>query len=716
MVNKVEFYSGSFNRFFIDDIFPPHCLSGILIRAPAPGALKAINTPKFPNTVTLITAADIPGVNAAPCYGTGDMPVFARDEIRYAGEAVGLLTGPDPFKLQDWALRCQVEVDGTEQRVISLNRTYCSGNVDAAFEKAEKIIAGSYLCHFQYPWPADPPGAIVFPAKNNEFVVITATQWPSHVRESVAAVLALKQSQITVKPARLEEHLDSKLIIPSLLACQAAAAAGRLGKPVKVVLSREEDFRYSPRRLKAEITLNTAVGSRGQPLGSRVGVKADLGAYGLFGGELLDRIALSALGAYSHGSVDIKAAAQTSALPPTGPAAGFGCAQGFFAAERHCSRIAGALGEDPAEWRKNFFLHKGKKLAIGAEIRDNAPLAELLDTAASMSDYRRKWAAYELVRQKRSEAPDHPAESAGRTSPHQGHSSERAARPPEQRPGEIVRGIGISLAYQGSSLLYPPDGRNYGVEVTLNIDGSVEIKTNTGSTGGFPGKAAAAKILGVGEDSIRVVSTAGPDSGPACLSRNVAIITRLAERCCTAIRRQHFRDPLPITVRRFYHGAKAPAWDQAPCDENAFASLSWGSAVVEAEFDPVTYLPRVRGIWLAVDAGTILAEENARRVLRRLSLQALSGAAREKIEYDGSGKTEPGVYLPEAGEPAPPIAIDFLWSDASPRGIGDLPFTVIPSAYAQALSQALGYPFTSYPVTPRDIWNALSALKTEGPA
>jgi CO/xanthine dehydrogenase Mo-binding subunit len=640
------------------------------------------------------------------------MPVFARDTIRYAGEAVGLLTGPDPFKLRDWARRCQVEVDAAEDRAGSLERRYHSGAVDAAFEKAEKIIGGTYLCHFQYPWPSDPPGAIAFPAKNGEVTVITATQWPSHVRESVAAVLALKQSQITVKPARLEEHLDSKLIFPSLLACQAAAAAGRLGRPVKVVLSRDEDFRYSPRRLKAEITLDTAIGGRGQPLASRVGVKADLGAYGLFGAELLDRIALSALGAYSHGSVAVTAAARTSALPPTGPAAGFGLAQGFFAAERHCSRIADALGEDPAEWRKNFFLHKGKKLAIGAEIRDSVPLAELLDTAASMSDYRRKWASCELLRQKRSEAPEHSTETAGRTSP-QGHSSERAARPPEQRPGEIVRGIGISLAYQSNSLLYPPEGRGCGVEVTLNSDGSVEIKTGAGLTGEFPGKAAAAKILGVGEDRIRVA--AGPDSGPACLSRTVTIITRLAERCCTAIRRQHFRDPLPITVRRFYHETKARAWDQTPCDENAFSSLSWGSAVVEAEFDPVTYLPRVRGIWLAVEAGTILSDENARRTLRRRTLQALSGAAREKIEYDGSGAAEPDTWLPEAGEQAPPVTIDFLWSDAPPRGIGDLPFTVIPSAYAQALSQALNYPFTSYPVTPRDIWNALSARKREGP-
>ncbi|MDR1388589.1 MAG: xanthine dehydrogenase family protein molybdopterin-binding subunit [Treponema sp.] len=667
---------------FVDDIFPRNGVFSVTIRAPAAGIIR-INAPKFPNTVALVSAADIRGKNAVSCYGIEDQPVFAGGRARYAGEAVGLLTAPDPVKLREWAGRVEVEItpdSGWSPR--SFTREYHSGAIEEAFEKAEKIVEGRYLCHFQYPWPTDPPGAVVIP-RGNGYTVITATQWPGHVRESVAAVLGINAKEVTVKPARSGTSFDSKLITPSVLACQAAAAAKRVGKAVKTVLSREEDFCYSPRRLKVEITITTAVG-KGRPLGTRVSITADQGSYGHFGVELLDRIALSSLGAYNHGGVSIDARLLESALPPTGPLAGFGMAQGFFAAECHASRIADELGEDPAEWRKNVFLHRGKKFAIGTEIKDNAPLAELIDAVSSMSDYRRKWASYELLRRSRLEA---------------------------EKDSETLRGIGISLAYQGNTLLYPPEGEKYGVEATFNKDGSVDIKTDSGCLNAFsPAKIEAAKILGVSEDKIRISGGSGINQGPACLSRNTVIVTRLIERCCTAIQKQHFRDPLPITVRRFYRNSRGLAWNKTPCDDNAFSTPGWGSAVVEVSFDPVAFIPGIRGIWLAVDGGSIIDEKRARAALTSLSRQALSGAAREKVAAPDSAALD--SYLPAIDDLAAPVYLDFLWSDSAPRGIGELPFSLIPAAYTQALSQALHHPFESYPLTQREIFNALAARET----
>ncbi|MDR3167543.1 MAG: molybdopterin-dependent oxidoreductase, partial [Treponema sp.] len=236
----------------------------------------------------------------------------------------------------------------------------------------------------------------------------------------------------------------------------------------------------------------------------------------------------------------------------------------------------------------------------------------------------------------------------------------------------------------------------------------------------------AGEILGVETKLVRVVSetTEGvPDSGPACLSRNIMVITKLIERSCLAIRKQHFRDPLPITVSRSYRPGKMTPWrgEQSPpparsFDQNALAYLGWGVAVVEVEINPVEYTPNIRGVWLGIDGGRILSEARARRSLKAAAIQALGWASREELTYL-EGKIPDSLILNYAvPTPAemPPIHIDFLWNDTvTPKGIGELPFHCVPAAYVQAVSQALDHPFEKIPLSSRDIWEAGKLKKKE---
>jgi CO/xanthine dehydrogenase Mo-binding subunit len=689
---------------FVDDITIKHCLWGILLRSPvSAGDLKAIRTPRLPSGVSLVQEADIPGKKTISCPGKTEIPVFSGTELLYYGQPVALLLGPDPAKLRELADQCTIIADprpeGAETALVE--RNYTGGDTKTAFEKAVSVVEGTYVAEFLDPWPSDPLGVLALPGPGPSMVIHAGAQWPGFVRNSVARVLNIKDTAVQIRAARLEIHLDGRIWPPALLACQAAVGALIRDRPVKLVLTREEDFLYSPKTVRAEIQIQSALNMHKQILGSRIRIRADFGAYGIFAGEILDRIALGALGAYNHGSIQLMAQGCSGPIPPAGPLAGFGLAQGFFAAERHASQVADTLGEDPAEWRKNFFLRRGKKLFPGIEIREEPPLEELLDTVAIMSDYRRKWAANELLRKNR------------RNNPLQWKNI-----------NEPFRGIGITLAYQGSSFLYeyPLGGAKTAgaVEVTLEKDGVLEIRTN------FPWgenqiqgwKALGNHILGVENLRIRSWDTEKPipESGAACLSRGIATVTLLVEKACTAIRKQRFRDPLPITVRRYYHPAKVQAWGQSAYDENALAPLSWGSAVVEVEIDPVEYVPKIRGTWIALEGGTILTEPRARKSIRNSCTLALSWAMGEKIEYPG-GKIDPRMLktcrFPRMGE-IPPPGIDFLWSQGPPKGIGELPFTTLPGAYAQALSQALDYPFQNYPVDSQDIWTAIQNLLSAG--
>ena len=705
----------------MDDINVKNALSGILIRSPVvSGFLNGIKTPKLPYNVSLVTAADIPGIKTCGVFHNSEqdnglqkffeIPVFPEKELSWFGQPVAMLLGPDPVKLQELAELCSVQAhdenaEQPENNVI-ITRNYKSGDITEAFEKAAIIVKGKYYSGLQDPWPSDPPGAIAIPGTGNSMTIYSATQWPGHVRSAVARCLDVKTALIDVEAARLEIHLDGKIWLPSLLACQAAVGAMLRKKPVRLILNRGEDFLYSPKSAGTEIIIQSALDKHGYILGTKVNLTADFGAYGLFAREITERIALSILGAYSHGSIELEARGIKSPIPPAGPTAGFGLVQGFFAAERHASRIADIIGVDPAEWRKNVFLRKGKMLAIGVEIR-NPPLEELIDSVATMSDYRRKWAAYELLRKNRRE----------------NHFRNKLEEP--------LRGIGITLAYQGNSMLYdyreqkrhnhPPDE---GVELTLEKDGVLEIRTALpcGANQIQSWQAIAAKTLGV--EKIRIVTRAEapknvPESGPACLSRGISIITELLEKACIAIRKQRFRNPLPITVHRYYRPSRITPWpdnntdEHEKIDENALYSLSWGSAVVETEINLSSYTARVRGIWLSIDGGTILSEDRAKKAICLASQNALSWAMQEQAVYRNGKIDETDIKnYPVQILDCPPVNVDFLWSEGKSRGIGELPFALIPAAYAQALTQALDYPIERYPATSMDIWNAVQQSST----
>jgi CO/xanthine dehydrogenase Mo-binding subunit len=150
-------------------------------------------------------------------------------------------------------------------------------------------------------------------------------------------------------------------------------------------------------------------------------------------------------------------------------------------------------------------------------------------------------------------------------------------------------------------------------------------------------------------------------------------------------------------------------------DSGGFSRPGWAAAVVEVAIDSVEYIPKIRGVWMAVDGGRIFSEDRARRSLKTAAVQALGWASREQVCYtDGViARSQFENYNIPSPDDIPPIRIDFLWNDSDePRGIGELPFTCIPAAYLQAVSQAMDYHFQSIPLTSEEIWEA--GQKTTG--
>lgn len=717
---------------FVEDIYLRHTLYALTIRSPvARGRLRSIECPKLPNSYVLITAADIPGRNRLE---DSELPILAADTLSYIGEPAALLVGPDRTMLDAFAERCAVIADeeppvfsAQPEGVAFARREIRVGDPEAAFAQAAAIARGDYRTGVQEHWYAEPVGAVAWfehsgpetgqgsaektEQKNSKTLVVrTATQWPFHVKRALIQTLKTDPALIRVAPTLIGPHMDGKIWYPSLVACHAALGAWITKKPVRLILTRKEDFCFSPKRNAAEIRISSALDEKGEITGTDIDLAVNLGAYGVNSAEIIDQTCLGSLGIYQFENLRLNGAALGTNIPPQGAFSGHGLAQGFFALERHVSHIADLRNQDPAEWRKAHFIRNGA-LPLGLHTREAAPLSQLLDTAAAMSDYYRKWASYELLRQSRRRV-----------------FLEESEREDWAEKGETLRGIGVALGYQGSGFLYPGTDRgSYSVELTLEKDGSLDIKTSMVSSDDDYSRAwanMAAEILSIDADMVRIdTGTGSPDSGPASASRNITVLTRLMEQSCLAIRKQRFREALPITVRKMVRPQKNVRWEERfppppgkSLDGAGFSRPGWAAAVVEVEIDPVEFVPRIRGVWLGVDGGKILAEERARRSLKISAVQALGWAFWERIGYE-AGALSPDQFtnydIPNPDE-IPPIHVDFIWNDATgPRGIGDLPFTCVPAAYVQAVSQAMDHHFQSIPLRREDIWEAGRLKRTE---
>ena len=692
---------------FLEDIYPQNLLFAVTIRSPiAKGKLISVQSPKLPNNYFLITAKDIPGENKLD--GT-EIPILAYQNLSYIGEPVAILLGDDKSKLEEFASKCNV-VFVEEEAVFSCNekaeitetKEINIGSAQEVHEYKGTIFTGSFSTGIQEHFYAEPIGAVTwycqqnFPQDSPEALIVkTATQWPYHVKRSVTRVLGTNSDFVNVESTALNLHMDGKLWYPSLTACHAALGTYISKKPVRLILKREEDFIYTPKRFACEIDIVSSADKNGNIIAANINISVNLGAYEVNAKEIINQVCLGCLGLYKFENLKLTANAYKTNLHPQGAFCGFGIAQGVFAIEQHISQIADMSGIDPAIWRiKNAdckIINPSAKLPVTAE--------EIINTAVKMSDYYRKWTSNELLRQNRKGKTGNLHES-GRVS-----HFEKSDNP---------RGIGIAVGFQNNSFLFPcqEDKGIYSVEVTLTKESILEIKTSITTSEDYKKiwEKVVLETMSINPEMIRIDTTdASHDSGPSCSSRNITVVTRLVERCCLAIAKQRFHEPLPITVCRTVKPQAGSLCGGAldVTDINSFSKPGFAAAVVEVAINLTECVPVIRGIWLAIDGGKIISVNRARRSIKRSATQALGWAFTEYLEYINGAipRTQYNNFSIFSPIEIPPIHIEFLKSEAgAAKGIGDLPFTCIPAAFTQAVSQAMDHSYKSIPLKRNDIW------------
>ncbi len=664
---------------FFSDFQPEGMLHAVLIRSPiSTGRMRSVVHPQLPDGYFLYTARDIPGKKTVSLRGTV-IPILAEEEVSYQGEPVGVLVGPDPLLLRRLAggvvIRFhRMEGDGPspdaeEAQNVLASRTIAGGGdaeeAELLFAEGDIQVEGRYSSNCCPAHCREAAGGLAV-YKDGSLVLYAPVQWFGQVRRFIAEGLGIPPQQVEIRRTLVAGGGwdGSSQWYSAILSAQVAVAAFRCGKPVKLLLDREEQDRYYERPAPVVVNYRSSVDRDGRILAMIAFIVVDAGICNPFVDEVIDRMVVASLGVYSPSIFKVEAYAVRSRKPPASLSLQRMDSQIFFALESHLHEVARQVERMPHHVR---LLNHSRDSGIPFRF-DFAHLERALASVVERSGFQRKFWSYRLC------------------------GDDTRARPLGAVPP--LRGIGVSCAFEGSGFLGSArSAADLRMELVLEKDGTVVIHSLPPSPAvGAIWTRIVSQGLDVDESSVRIDSgfaRGGEPLRPAVFFGSVGIMVQLLRKCCSAIQRKRFQQALPIRVVRGLTNTQRRQWNQESFSGEPFLSTATGAAVVEVELDPYTYTTIIRGVWVSVEGGEILSVDRATSTIKTAVRESL----REFVSLE--------ELDPES------ISVDLLSAGKGPKQIGGLMHSLLPGALAAAISQAYSMSVESIPLEGGYVYRAL---------
>ncbi|MDQ5853212.1 MAG: molybdopterin-dependent oxidoreductase, partial [Chloroflexota bacterium] len=328
-----------------------------------------------PGVIVVLTANDVP-YNAFGLIDA-DQPVLCGSMVRFVGDKVALVAAESEAAAAEGAALVSVTYDDlpvvADPRAalrpdaplvheshgsnLLLHVPIRKGNVTRAFAEADIVLDGEFSTSWQEHAFLQPEAGIAYLDDQDRVVIETAGQWLHEDRRQIAQMLKLPEEQVIVRYATIGGAFGGRedLSIQHLL----ALAAWKLGRPVALTWSREESMIGHHKRHPISVRCRWGAMRDGRITAVEAEVIADGGAYASTSVEVTKIAALFASGCYEIPNIAVDGYAVYTNNLPCGAFRGFGAPQVQFAAEIMVTRLAHALGMDPAELRRRNIYREG---------------------------------------------------------------------------------------------------------------------------------------------------------------------------------------------------------------------------------------------------------------------------------------------------------------------------------------------------------------------
>jgi xanthine dehydrogenase molybdenum-binding subunit len=387
-------------RPFIADMVAPGLLHGAVTLSPhARAQVVRIDTARaraLPGVVAVVTARDVPGDRwVGQIYRDWPVLVAEGEEVRYVGDILAAIAAESPRIAREAAKLVEVEyaplppvldpaeavkpgaprVNPKHENVLS--RTHFQrGEVDAALAASAHVVTGTWETQRIEHLFLEPEAALAVPRPDGILHLYTQGQGIFDDRRQVAAVLGVPEDRVLAELVPNGGAFGGKEDMS--IQAQTALLAHATGRPVRLVLSREESIRIHPKRHPMIMTYTVGCDADGRLTAARVRILGDSGAYASVGGKVLERAGGHACGPYRVPAVDVEAVAAYTNNPPCGAMRGFGVNQTSFAMEGCVDLLAKKVGLDGWEMRFRNVLRVGDTFTTGQVLDKSVGLERTL--------------------------------------------------------------------------------------------------------------------------------------------------------------------------------------------------------------------------------------------------------------------------------------------------------------------------------------------------
>jgi CO/xanthine dehydrogenase Mo-binding subunit len=721
------------------DLSQPGQIAGKVKRSPhAHARIISIDTSRaeaLAGVKAVITAADLPDIPSEEAFvGEGPMNfrdlsrnVIARDKVLYAGHAVAAVAAttdaiadaalalievtyeilphvidadeamaPGAPILHDDLFTANVTPKPTAASNVAKKVFFTRGDINAGFEAADVIIEGRYSTQPVHQAYIEPHACLATVNADGQCMIWASSQGQFMIRSYVAKLLGMDLANIRVIPLEIGGGFGGKTVV--YLEPLAVALSKKSGRPVKMVMSREEVFVASGPTSGASIDVKVGATKDGRITAAWAEMRFQAGA---FPGSPVQPACMCAFAMYDLDNVEVTGYDVVSNRPKVAAYRAPGAPIGSWAAECAIDDLARKLGMDPLELRQKNAARQGTKTVYGvtfAEIGFEETLA------------------------------------AAKAHPHW-----HAPLGPNQGRG-FATGFWFNIGGESSAAVH------------INEDGSVSVVSGSPDIGGSRASLAmmAAEVLGVPLDIVRpivgdtaTIGITGMTGGSRVTYATGMATIQAAEKVIEQLKQRaamiwdispdavDWRDGEAVPA-----GANAGGFDPLPLAAIAMkaaktggpigsevslnaqgAGPAFGAHICDVEVDRETGHVKILRYTAVQDVGRAIHPSYVEGQIQGGAVQGIGWALNEEYVYNAKGLMDNAGFL----DYRVPVASDLPMIEAvlvevpNPRhpfglrGVGEVPIVPPMAAVGNAIRSALGIRMHDLPMSPPKIRAAVDA-------
>jgi CO/xanthine dehydrogenase Mo-binding subunit len=713
------------------DATMPGMLIGKVLRSPHPHArIRSIDAKaalKLPGVKAVVTKDDFP--EPTPDLRDVWRNVMAREKALYDGHAVAAVAAvsnsvarkalslikvdyeilphvtdvDEAMKPNAPVLHNDIFTNGVEPKPKKpsnvVNRSeFGHGDVDKGFAEADVIVERSFRTEATHQGYIEPHACLANMGSDGQGEIWGCTQGHFALRNVAAALVGMEVSKLRFTASEIGGGFGGKTTV--FLEPLALALSRKAGRPVKMVMSREEVFRASGPTSSTSIDIKIGAKRDGKITAALATLRFQGGA---FAGSPVDMGAMCTFACYDLENVKAIGYDVVCNRPKQAAYRAPGAPMAAFAAESVIQELAEKIGMDPIDFRIKNAAKEGTKSSYGPTF---GPIG-LIQTLEA--------------------AKNHPHYKA---------------------PLKKGQGRGVACGFWFNF------GGQTCTSLNLNVDGTVAVAVGTPDIGGSRASMClmAAEELGIPYDKVRAVvadtSSLGyndiSEGSRVTFSSGLATIAAARDAIGVLCARAAKMWDIPVEAVVWENGHAKPAGANAgnfePLSLAAIAKeagntggpiaghheinaegagVSFATHIVDSEVDQETGRTMVTRYTVVQDAGKAIHPSYVEGQYQGGAAQGIGWAINEEYIYGKDGRLQNAGFL----DYRIPVASDLPMIDTviievpnpghpyGVRGVGETSIVPPLAAIANSVSAAAGVRLLELPMSPPRVLKAINEKK-----